>query len=75
VLTGADPAKCEAHHVLPFEAPIKGKTNITELAMVSVAIHHWLHDNKLTLYRKPAGTWHTRPATVEEVAPRGRNPA
>lgn len=72
VLTGADPSHCEAHHLLPYEAPAKGRTDITNLAMVSVAVHHWLHDNRLTLYQEPDGSWATRPALAHEIAPRGR---
>ena len=72
VLTGADPTHCEAHHLLPYEAPGKGRTDITNLAMVSVTVHHWLHDSKLTLYQESDGTWATRPALHHEIAPRGR---
>lgn len=72
VLTGVDPAHCEAHHAIPANAPSRGPTNIDNLVMVSVSIHHWLHDNKLTIYQEPDNTWNTRPATPEEIAPRGR---
>ena len=49
VLCGADPSRCEAHHLMPWHAPAKGKTNIDELALVCTGCHHWLHDNKRTL--------------------------
>jgi len=72
VLTGADPSRCEAHHLKPFEAPIKGETNIDELALVSTSVHTWLHAERLTLYRDEGGEWKTRPAKPEEIAPTGR---
>ena len=49
VLTDADPTQCEAHHMTPYEAPAKGRSDITNLVMVSVSVHHWLHDNHLTI--------------------------
>jgi hypothetical protein len=72
VLTGADPSRCEAHHLKPFEAPIKGESNIDELAMVSTSVHTWLHAEKLTLYRDGDGEWKTRPARPDEIAPASR---
>ena len=53
VLCGKDPSRCEAHHLKPFNAPVKGETNIDDLALVCTSCHHWLHDSKHTLYRKP----------------------
>jgi len=50
VLCGADPSRCQAHHLKPFEAPVEGETNIDELALVCTSCHHWLHDDKHTLY-------------------------
>ncbi|NNC81251.1 MAG: DUF222 domain-containing protein [Acidimicrobiales bacterium] len=69
VLTGADPSRCEGHHLKPFEAPIKGQTNIDELVMLATDVHTWLHANKLTLYQDDEGEWKTRPATKDEIAP------
>ncbi len=72
VLTGADPSHCEVHHVDPYEAVVRGKTNIDNLVLVATSIHHWLHDNKQSMYRTPDGTWKTRPASPDEIAPQGR---
>ena len=82
VWCGADVSRCEVHHLNPFNAPVQGKTNIDELALVCTSCHHWLHDDKHTLYylvsenlldtargSPPKLIWRTRPATPEEIAP------
>ena len=50
VWCGADVSRCQVHHLNPFNAPVQGETNIDELALVCTSCHHWLHDDKLTLY-------------------------
>jgi len=73
VLCGSEWQTAESHHLLPWEAPGRGRTNVDELALVCSGCHHRLHDNHLTLYRDPAnGQWLTRPATPNEIAPRRR---
>lgn len=69
VLCGTDPARCEAHHILPWEAPGKGTTDLTNLALVCPDDHHQLHQLELTLVGQGASTWSTRPATRSEIAP------
>ena len=82
VWCGADVSRCQAHHLNPFNAPVQGETNIDELALVCTSCHHWLHDDKHTLYylvaeqygdktrgSPPKLVWRTRPATPEETAP------
>ena len=83
VLCGADPSRCQAHHLKPFEAEVKGKTNIDELALLCTSCHTWVHDAKQTLYylvheqigddpargSPPTLVWRTRPATPKETAP------
>ena len=82
VLCGADPSRCQSHHLMPFEAPAQGETNIDEMALVCTSCHTWLHDSKHTLYylvaerygdnargSPPRLVWRTRPATPEEIAP------
>ena len=82
VWCGADVSRCEVHHLNPFNAPVQGETNIDELALVCTSCHHWLHDDKHTLYylvsenlldtargSPPKLIWRTRPATPEETAP------
>ncbi len=49
VLCARNPEFCEAHHLLPYNAPDKGETNISDLALVCKSCHPWLHDTKRTL--------------------------
>ncbi|NNE73279.1 MAG: HNH endonuclease, partial [Acidimicrobiales bacterium] len=51
VLCGAHYLLCEAHHLLPWNAPDKGKTNVDEMALLCQSCHHYVHDNNLTLVR------------------------
>ena len=70
---GAHYSRCEAHHIIPWEAPARGPTDIDNAALVCSDCHHWLHDHDLVLVRDPeAGTWTTRPGRPEEVAPKRR---
>ena len=50
VRCGAHYDMCVAHHLLPYEAPTKGETNIDELAFVCDDCHHRLHANNQTLF-------------------------
>jgi hypothetical protein len=63
-------ARCEAHHMMPWNAPAKGETNIDEMALLCVSCHHDLHAEELTLERLDDGTYKTRPATSDEIAPK-----
>ena len=45
VVCNADPARCEAHHLLPWHAPGRGETDIEDLALVCTSCHHWLHES------------------------------
>lgn len=60
VLCGRGPEFCEAHHVIPFNSPAQGRTDIDELALVCISCHHWLHDSNLTLVwtHKPPNSNH-----------------
>ena len=73
VLCGASPQRCQAHHLVPWNAPVNGGTDIDNLALVCGPCHRELHQRRLTLYRhtQPGGTtvWHTRPATPDETPP------
>ena len=65
--------KCVAHHLLPWEAPRKGPTNINNLAMVCTDCHVRLHASKQTMFYDTASqTWKLRPATLDEIPPDGR---
>ena len=67
VLCGAPHAMCEAHHLLPWNAPGLGETEIENLALVCSTCHSAIHDNNRTLYQEPETQhWKTRPATVHE---------
>ncbi len=70
VRCGAHYDTCVAHHLLPYEAPGKGQTNINQLAFVCDDCHHRLHQNKQTLYfDQKSETWKLRAATWDELPP------
>ncbi len=73
VLCGASIQRCQTHHLIPWNSPANGSTDIDNLALVCGPCHRELHQNRLTLYRQtgPGGktTWHTRPATPDETPP------
>ncbi len=67
---------CVAHHIIPWNAPLAGETNIDNLVLLCEACHSRLHAQKLTLVRNiETRNWETRPATAHELpadAPPGR---
>ena len=69
VRCGAPPSECEAHHLVPWNASLKGDSDITNLALVCTDCHHFIHDTHQTLYRDTDGKWQLRPATPDEIAP------
>jgi hypothetical protein len=78
VVCSADPSRCEAHHLDPYNSLKQGETNVDEMALTCTDCHHWLHEEQLTLYWQlgppdPASglqtrSWKTRPAHSDEVA-------
>ena len=83
VLCDSHHRRCEAHHIIPFNASAKGRTDIDNLALVCQQCHRQLHDEELTLEanigesdRHGTGSspviWSTRPARPHEIAPRQR---
>ncbi len=73
VQCGAHHDRCVAHHIIPYEAPAKGETNIDGLVFMCDDCHHRLHANNLTIYYDRAvQTWNTRAATWEEIPPDNR---
>ena len=75
VLCTAGHTTCEAHHLVPWNAPAKGETNIDELALVCTDCHHRIHDNRLTLYFDvKRQKWRLRAARPDEIPPDGRRP-
>ena len=73
VLCGADPSRCEAHHLVPWHAPAKGKTNIDDLAFVCTGCHHWIHDNHRTLIWKHAPPDRGSPVDERRLPGHSRN--
>lgn len=74
VLCTADHTRCEAHHLLPWEAPDRGETNIDNLALLCVDCHHRVHENLQTLFWD--GTrhrWRLRAARPGEIPPSGQH--
>lgn len=70
VLCGAHHHRCKAHHIMPWNAPAKGETDITKLVLVCDSCHHHIHDNQQTIYHNPTNhTWQLRPALPHEIAP------
>ena len=67
VLCGASHTRCEAHHLMPWNAPAKGESNLDEMALLCGLCHRRLHDDGETLYRNLKGSWVTRPATPDEI--------
>ncbi len=74
VLCRAHPQQCEAHHILPWNAPGKGKTDITNLALLCPDCHHMVHETEQTLFQDAKSRWKLRPATPEETAPKHKPP-
>ena len=72
---GAHHTRCEAHHLTPWNAPAKGKTDIDKLVLVCVDCHHRLHAANLTLeWDTLLGKWLKRPATWAETPGSGPPP-
>ena len=51
VLCHAAPSWCEAHHIIPWQAPARGRTDIENLALLCYRCHDQLHDSKSRLHR------------------------
>ena len=61
VLCAAEPARCEAHHIVPWARPTHGPTDIDNMALLCNACHRRLHDHKHVLVRGSDGTWGSAP--------------
>ncbi len=74
VLCSAHHNECVAHHLLPWEAPGQGETNIDNLAFLCGDCHTRLHQRKQTLfYDRRSKTWKTRAATIHELPPENQH--
>ena len=60
VVCGARPSMCEAHHVVHWDGPGKGTTDVDNLALLCRHHHHRLHDQRLRLSRTADGRWELR---------------
>ena len=70
VLCGASHQTCDAHHLIPWNAPLRGESNVDNLALVCPGCHRWLHDNHKTLVRcGDTGRWQHRAASPQETPP------
>ena len=69
VLCRAPHDQCVAHHLIPWAAPLKGKTDIDNMALVCQDCHHRIHDTKQTLFQNEQGVWKLRQATADEIPP------
>ena len=70
VLCDAHYSKCVAHHLLPWNAPALGESNIDNFAFLCGDCHTRVHQRKWTLfYDKKTKTWKTRAARWEEIPP------
>lgn len=76
VRCGAEATTCEAHHLLPFNAPAKGESNVDNMALLCVDCHHWVHEaDKTMVWDSNSGSWAYRQARWEERAPKQRKPS
>ncbi len=66
VICGADPSRCEAHHLIWWRRG--GPTDIDNLVLLCSTHHHDLHDRGLTLH-KQNGTWLLEPRPVHQRQP------
>ncbi|MYA39399.1 MAG: DUF222 domain-containing protein [Acidimicrobiia bacterium] len=56
---GADPAWCQAHHVIPWEAD--GPTDIDNLVLLCSRCHHQVHDEKWQIRKTPTDKYVLQP--------------
>ncbi len=69
VKCGADHQRCVVHHIMPWNAPAKGRTDLDLLVLLCTSCHTELHANNQTLFRDGRGNWQTRPALLHETPP------
>lgn len=60
---GVDPAWCQAHHVIPWEA--QGPTDIDNLVLLCSRCHHQVHDENWQVRRTPHGKHVLQPPSRE----------
>jgi hypothetical protein len=60
VICSADPSRCEAHHVVAWQPPGAGPTDITNLVLLCGHHHHLVHDLGWRIVRATDG-WELQP--------------
>ncbi len=58
VLCDTGPQWCEAHHIIPWQQPARGPTNIDNLALLCSRCHSQLHETRATLRHNKQHGWH-----------------
>ncbi len=61
VICGKKPRWCEAHHVVPWQGPGRGPTDIDNLVLICSHHHHLVHDHRWRLVRSGVGQWSIQP--------------
>ena len=59
---GADPAWCQAHHIVPWSAD--GPTDMENLCLLCSRCHHRVHDENWQIHRTPEGKYVMSPPVV-----------
>ena len=68
---GAHYSLCHAHHIIAWEAPARGPTDIDNAVLLCTDCHQRTHEHDRIWERNPtSGTWTTRPAQPHERAPK-----
>jgi len=55
------PKWCEAHHVVPWQPPGSGPTDIDNLVLLCSHHHHLVHDHRWLLRQSRHGYWYVEP--------------
>ena len=64
---GADPAWCQAHHVIPWEA--EGPTDIDNMVLLCSRCHHQVHDERWQIRQTPTGRYVLHPPSSRHRPP------
>jgi len=61
IICNAEPARCEAHHIVWWQPPGNGPTDIDNLTLLCGHDHHLVHDHHHQLVRTSSGGWRLQP--------------